>query len=197
MCNDYAYIDPDHVYTDTGTGVLKNLAGITEQSVLEFFESVAVTKRIKELKNRPVKIKDSTTLLFIHKYLFQDVYSWAGQKRVVEIGKDGKQFFPTVRFETAFSYINSLLKEYWAIKKADKPQIAEKLAVILDAVNYLHPFREGNGRAQREFVRVLALEKGYKLNLNPADNADVYERYMAGTVDGDTDKLAELILEIM
>ena len=197
MRNDYAYIDPDHVYTDTGSGVLKNIAGITEQSALEFFESAALTKRIKELKHRPVKIKDSTALLIIHKYLFQDVYSWAGQERVVEISKDGKQFFPTARFEMAFSYINRLLEEYRTIKRADKPQIAEKLAVTLDAVNYLHPFREGNGRAQREFIRVLALEKGYELNLNPADNADVYERYMTGTIDGDTDKLAELILEIM
>ena len=109
MCNDYSYIDPDHVYTDTSTGVLKNIPGITEQSALEFFESAAVTKRIKELKNRPVKIKDSTTLLFIHKYLFQDVYSWAGQKRVVEIGKDGKQFFPTVGYSVNL-FVSSRLK---------------------------------------------------------------------------------------
>ena len=125
------------------------------------------------------------------------MYSWAGQKRVVEIGKDGKQFFPTARFEMAFSYINSLIEEYWAIKRTDKTQITEKLAVILDAVNFLHLFREGNGRTQREFIRVLALEKGYELNLNPADDANVYERYMTGTIGGDTDKLAELILEIM
>ena len=197
MRDDYAYIDPDHIYTDTGTGVLKNLAGITEQDALEFFESAAITKRIKELKDHPIKIKNSTALLAIHKHLFQDVYSWAGQKRLVEIAKDGKQFFPTARFDTAFAYIDSLLAEYRAIVRTEKPLIADKLAKILDAVNYLHPFREGNGRAQREFIRVLALEKGYILNLNPADNADVYERYMTGTVDGDTDKLAELILEIM
>jgi cell filamentation protein len=125
------------------------------------------------------------------------VYSWAGQKRVVEISKGGKQFFPTARFDTAFVYIDKLLTEYRAINKADKPQIAGNLAVILDAVNYLHPFREGNGRAQREFIRILALEKGFELNLNPADNTNVYERYMTGSIEGNTDKLAVLILEIM
>ena len=197
MRNDYAYVDPDHIYTDTGTNVLKNLVDIAEQDALEFFESAAVTKRIKELYDHPVKIKDSTALLAIHKYLFQDVYSWAGQKRVVEISKGGKQFFPTARFDTAFVYIDKLLAEYRAIDKADKPQIAEKLAVILDTVNYLHPFREGNGRAQREFMRILALEKGFELNLNPADNANVYERYMTGCIEGDKDKLAALILEII
>lgn len=45
--------------------------------------------------------------------------------------------------------------------KDDNQNIARKLAEILDNINYLHPFREGNGRAQREFLRLLALEKGF------------------------------------
>lgn len=52
-------------------------------------------------------------------------------------------------------------------------------------VNYLHPFREGNGRTQREFLVLLAREKGWALNLNPPDKMDVYERYMTGTINGD------------
>ena len=79
----------------------------------------------------------------------------------------------------------------------NKSQLAEHLATLLDSINYLHPFREGNGRTQREFIRVLALEKGYTLNLNPPDNLDVYERYMSGTIEGDVKKLAELILDMM
>jgi len=58
-----------------------------------------------------------------------------------------------------------------------------------------NPFREGNGRTQREFLRLLAMEKGLSLNLNPPDNEDVYERYMSGTIDGNVELLAELILE--
>jgi cell filamentation protein len=65
----------------------------------------------------------------------------------------------------------------------------------LDNVNFLHPFREGNGRAQREFLRLLALEKGIKLNLNPPDNKSTYERYMHGTINSDLDTLTTLILE--
>jgi len=68
------------------------------------------------------------------------------------------------------------------LDRSDKPQLAHKLAEILDHVNYLHPFREGNGRTQREFLRLLAMEKGLDLNLNPPDNVDVYERYMSGTI---------------
>lgn len=73
--------------------------------------------------------------------------------------------------------------------------MAYKLAEILDNVNYLHPFREGNGRTQREFLRLLDLEKDIKLNLNPPDNNSVYERYMHGTINSDLQTLTGLILE--
>ncbi len=71
------------------------------------------------------------------------------------------------------------------------------MAEILDNVNYLHPFWEGNGWAQREFIRVLALEKGLTLNLNPPDNKSVYERYMKGTIESDVTILTELIFELI
>jgi cell filamentation protein len=69
------------------------------------------------------------------------------------------------------------------------------LASILDHVNFLHPFREGNGRTQREFIRLLALEKELTLNLNPADNTKVYNQYMQGTINGDIELLSQLIFE--
>jgi len=67
-------------------------------------------------------------------------------------------------------YIDQLIADFKKILKDNKKILAEKLAEILDNVNYLHPFREGNGRTQREFLRLLALEKGLTLNLNPPDN---------------------------
>ena len=133
----------------------------------------------------------------IHHYLFQDVYVWAGKVRTVNISKDGKPFFDGERFAIAFQYIDNLILEYKRIRKTNRNQIAEKLAEILDNVNYLHPFREGNGRTQREFIRLLALEKGYQLNLNPADNKNVYDRYMQGTIESDEKTLTDLILELL
>ncbi|KAA6303253.1 MAG: Adenosine monophosphate-protein transferase VbhT [Candidatus Ordinivivax streblomastigis] len=115
----------------------------------------------------------------------------------MEISKNGKQFFPTSRFDTAFSHIDNLITEYKLLEKHNKSGIAQKLAEILDAINFLHPFREGNGRTQREFIRLLTLEKGYILNLNPADNVDIYERYMQGTIDSDIKKLSQLIYELI
>lgn len=60
-------------------------------------------------------------------------------------------FFNGERFYNGFQYINILISEYRKTKKSEKQEIATKLAEILDNVNYLHPFRDGNGRTQREF----------------------------------------------
>jgi cell filamentation protein len=129
--------------------------------------------------------------------MFQDIYAWAGEKRRVEISKDGKPFFPTSHFDYAFNYINVLIREFKETTETEREGLAKQLAVILDYVNFLHPFREGNGRAQREFLRHLALEKGLTLQLNPPDNKGVYVRYMAGTVEGDVHTLTALILELI
>ena len=116
-------------------------------------------------------------------------------QRKGQLSKDGKQFFPIGNFDNALKFIDSLINEYYRISSADIKSIAQKLAEILDNINYLHPFREGNGRTQREFLRLLALEKGFHLNLNPPDNKNVYDRYMKGTVESDLDILTTLIFE--
>ena len=197
MSNSYKYIDPDFSYTDPETGLLKNLQNITDIDVLLFVESGAVTKRLQDLNESPIQIKGIETLFEIHRYLFQDIYIWAGKKRIVEISKDGKQFFPISHFDKAFRYIDQLISEFKKIPKNDRKSLAEKLAEILDNVNYLHPFREGNGRTQREFLRLLALEKSLILNLNPPDNKSVYERYMKGTIESDVNTLTELLFELI
>ncbi len=197
MSDPYKYVDPDYTYTDPKTGILRNLAGLTDPDDLLFFESGAVAKRIQELYEKPIKIKGIESLFVIHKHLFQDIYAWAGEERKVEISKEGKQFFPTTYFGNAFRYIDTLISDYKKIPKNNKKQIAEKLAEILDTVNFLHPFREGNGRTQREFLRLLALEKNLKLNLNPPDNKKIYDQYMQGTINSDIKTLTKLILELI
>jgi cell filamentation protein len=197
MSNSYRYLDLDNSYIDPTTGILKNLQAITDPEVLIFVESSAVTKRLNELYETPIKIIGIESLFIIHQHLFQDIYVWAGQKRTVDISKDGKQFFPISNFDSALSYIDQLIKEYNEIPKNDFAHLSEKLAELLDSINYLHPFREGNGRAQREFLRLLAQEKGLTLNLNPPDSKSVYERYMKGTIESDIQTLTELIYALI
>ena len=109
MSNSYKYIDNQYTYIDPDTGLLKNLLGITDAEVLLFVESGAVTKRLQELYENPIRINGIANLFQIHEYLFQDLYSWAGKRRMVEISKDGKQFFPIGNFDNALKFIDSLL----------------------------------------------------------------------------------------
>jgi cell filamentation protein len=197
MTGGYSYIDPDYTYTDPKTGVMRNREGIDDRHLLLAFESLKVSIRLEQLQAKPIRIKNAETLLGIHKHLFQDVYLWAGKIRTVEISKGDKPFFPLSHFRNAFLSIDALIAQYRQTDMNDKRLLAHKLAEILDHVNFLHPFREGNGRTQREFLRLLALEKGLTLNLNPPDNANIYERYMSGTVNGDVEQLAVLIQEII
>jgi cell filamentation protein len=94
-------------------------------------------------------------------------------------------------------YIDQLIADFKKIAKDDTLQLAKKLAEILDNVNYFHPFREGNGRTQREFLRLLASEKGLTLNLNPPDNESTSDKYMKGTIKSDITTLTELIFELI
>ena len=164
----YQYHDPDSIYTDPATGVLRNRLGITDERKLASVEALETAARLAELERRPIRIKGSSTLLDIHRFLFAGLYDWAGQVRRVEISKQGKQFLATAAFPASFAYIDDLIVAY---RRADDavPVIAQRLAEILDSVNYLHPFREGNGRAQREFVRALAIEGGYRHHQAAAD----------------------------
>ncbi len=197
MSNSYKYIDEKSIYIDPKTGVLRNLLGVEDEETLNFVESAIVTKKLKEFYENPIVISGVETLLLIHKLLFEEIYSWAGEVRTIEISKNGEQFFPTLYFEKGFNYVNVLIEEFKEIDKSDKLQLSQKLAEILDNVNYLHPFREGNGRTQREFLRLLALEKGFKLNLNPVDDSSVYEKYMKGTIESNVNILTELIFELI
>ena len=197
MRDEYKYIDQEYTYIDPKTGVLRNLGNIDDERLLSAFEGLKVARRLEELNDNPIKIINSSALFEIHKYLFQDVYKWAGERRIVEISKAGKQFFPLNHFDTALVYIDNLISNFYKLDKKDIGKIARQLANILDTVNELHPFREGNGRTQREMVRTLALEKGYVLNLNPPNDLEVYGRYISGTINSDVEKLTVLIHELL
>jgi cell filamentation protein len=75
--NSYQYIDSDYTTTDPTTGVLRNKENLNDHKLLMAFESFKVAERLEELKTKPLTIKGSTSLMTIHKYLFQDVYEWA------------------------------------------------------------------------------------------------------------------------
>ncbi len=96
--------------------------------------------------------------------------------RTVEISKGGTPFFSLSHFHRAFPFIDSLIEQYRKIAGSDRPALAYKLAEILDTVNYLHPFREGNTRTVAVFAIKYFRSLGYKVMGDAFERNSLYFR---------------------
>ena len=192
----YKYIDPNNQYTYPDSTVLVNKQNITNIEEAYRNEHLFVTRRLADLRLEPIHVYSMSDILAIHNYLFQDVYAWAGQYRKVNISKSGNPFMPIQSFNTAETHMNHLIHSYHQTANS-KDEIIVHLIEILDNLNYFHPFREGNGRTQREVIRSLALSKGYSAQIRVEQDDEVYNLYMDGTVNEDLGKLKELLIRIL
>ncbi|MBS7053926.1 MAG: Fic family protein [Streptococcus salivarius] len=192
----YKYIDPNNQYTYPDSTVLVNKQNITNIEEAYRNEHLFVTRRLADLRLEPIHVYSMSDILAIHNYLFQDVYAWAGQYRKVNISKSGNPFMPIQSFNTAETHMNNLIHSYRQTANS-KDEIIMHLSEILDNLNYFHPFREGNGRTQREVIRSLALSKGYSAQIRVEQDDEVYNLYMDGTVHEDLGKLKELLIRIL
>lgn len=151
--------DTKYCYPDSD--VLVNKLDIRDPNKLQIFERKLTMLRLLELIDKPIEGKfDLKHLQAIHAYIFQDVYDWAGKIRTVDIAKGNT--FCNVRFiSSQADVIFSKLKEEYYLAGLEEYMFTKRLAYYFSEINALHPFREGNGRSQREFIRSLALKNGY------------------------------------
>lgn len=105
----------------------------------------------------------------IHKHLFQDIYDWAGQTRDINISKKGSHFCPCDEIENQSERIFSRLRKENYLENLAKNEFVPEFVNLYVATNYLHPFREGNGRTQRLFLSQLARNAGYNLDFADID----------------------------
>lgn len=158
-------IDP---YIDADTGILRNLLGARTAEELAYRESQIVFANEMALSTDDIApTRDIAELALIHKKLFAEVYDWAGQFRVVDIKKneEGAEFFlPKSKIVTACNYIFAELQKNDYLHHVDKHDFTIALADFYDKLNYIHPFREGNGRVQRLFWSRVAQNAGYRID---------------------------------
>lgn len=156
----------DAKYCYPNSEVLINKLGIKDLDKLHTVERKLTLVRLMELLEKPINGNfDLKHLQAIHKYIFQDIYDWAGKIRVVDIAKGN--MFCNVRFiEDQAEQIFLKLQQEKYLVGLDEETFAKRLAYYFSEINALHPFREGNGRSQREFVRSLALRNGYLVHFD-------------------------------
>jgi cell filamentation protein len=147
-------------------GILKNIPGFTDQSALDDFERIQALKAIVNLEIDPLKGHfDAAHLRQVHARIFKNIYPWAGEFRKVNIRRSSSYFFAVVQFMGA--NLNRTFEDLAAekhLKGLDADSFALRAAHYLGELNSIHPFREGNGRTQREFIRQLAAEAGHRIN---------------------------------
>lgn len=152
-------------YCYPGTDLLINLFDERNSEKLSSLETTFTTRRIYQLYEKPIAGSFGLThLQKIHKFIFKDIYPFAGEFRDEQISKGTTTFAHPLHINSFGNEIMKELKNENFLIGSDKAKFAEKASYYLGEINILHPFREGNGRVQREFFRLLALKNGYELD---------------------------------
>ncbi|MCL1897804.1 MAG: Fic family protein, partial [Micrococcales bacterium] len=158
------FVDP---YIDPEIGELRNLLGARSSDELKRLEPQAVFANELELPESGIPHScDFDELCAIHGQLFSGVYDWAGQIRTVDIkkGHAGAEFFlPVTYIRRAAAFVFDELCADGNLTGLRRDEFVKRLAYYYDQLNYIHTFREGNGRTQRVFWTRIANSAGYDL----------------------------------
>ncbi|SRR6266702_6303671 len=180
------FVDP---YFDESIGALKNLLGAKTLEELQELEPQIVFANQLEIESVSIpRSNNLSEVLFIHKQLFKGIYEWAGQIRTVDIKKNDEdaEFFLIVgKIPSAANYVFAKLAEEDHLKGLSQVIFTKRLAYHYDQLNYIHPFREGNGRVQRIFWSRIAKDAGYEIgwDLILGDENDKASRIAAEQMD--------------
>ena len=183
--------DP-YCYADTS--VLKNIPGIRNQADLERFESAIVKQR--SLEALPSGKLSVSHYRRVHHHLFQDVYRWAGRFRTVRTHKGSSTFCYPEHIADQMQGLFAGLREADFFAELEPSEFASRAANFLSTLNAIHPFREGNGRAQNAFLGLLAARAGHALELVRLNEA-TFRAAMIESFSGSEEPLAAQIRDLI
>ena|GEM_PF-851800 len=193
-------------------GVLKNKLGATDEDKLAVLEADAVRRRLFEVELEPPLEGDFNAdhLKAIHQHLFQDVYEWAGHTRdervtlsdgtvatePILIKAEGQPFLVGPAIPAALDVLGAKLREADNLRGLPREEFAERAADVMIELNDIHPFREGNGRTQRAFMRELAKEAGHDLDFSVVSAERMVQASIAAHEQGDPSMMRRMFDEI-
>ncbi len=175
-----------------GTTCLINKFDIKDENVLKDLETTVTFGKITEYSLNPLfNTYDVTHYKAIHKFLFEDIYDWAGEYRTVDMSKKGTSFAKAENIDDLMSKCFDRLKRNNFFKGFIFDEFIDSIADFYCNTNMIHPFREGNGRTQRVFLSQLINLNGYCINFADIDTDEL----MIATIqaaNGVTDYLKEI-----
>lgn len=183
-------------YCYPNSSILINKLNIHNQKELQIYEAKITAAKLLALRQKGIIGKfDSKHLNSIHKYLFEDIYPFAGKYRNENIAKGVFRFADCEYIEQELNKLLNNLRAEQYLANLSKENLAERLAFYLSELNVLHPYREGNGRTIREFIRELALKNNYIFDLSKIHPSEFLEASVRSIVD--TKELENIIYKCL
>ncbi len=142
----------------------------------------------------PFKKVDFEFYKYLHEYIFGEIYDWAGTIRRVNMSKMGTRFCPAEKIEERAKIIFDGLKAHNYLKDFIGEEFVNEFVDLYCALNYLHPFREGNGRIQRLFLLMLLRDMGKNIDFKNIDK-DLLMIATIKSVSGDVFMLRNIFKE--
>lgn len=175
--------------------VLKNKFNIRDAKQLDIMElsvtSMLIAKAAIEI---PFENVDFDFYKNLHKYIFADIYDWAGTVRTVDMSKKGTNFCPADKINERGQRIFQRLVDLDFLRNINGDDFIVEFTDLYCDLNYLHPFREGNGRTQRLFLSMLVSNLGMSLDFAQID-ADYLMIATIKSVNGDIFMLRDIFRE--
>lgn len=190
------YEERDSKYCYENTNTLINKLNIRDSKVLQKYEAkITAAKLLALMQKGIIGNFDVNHINSIHKYLFEDIYPFAGKYRTENIAKGVFRFAEWEYIEPELERLLDELKKENYLENLSKEKLAERLAYYLSELNVLHPYREGNGRTTREFIRELALKNEYVLDLRKVSPKEFLDACLKSIID--TEDLTKILYECL
>jgi len=189
------YDSMDDPYCYPGTKVLKNRRNLRAQELLDRFETAITAQRFNE--SMPAGKLTEQHYRRVHRHIFKDVYTWAGEYREkVRISKGDSTFCYPEHIPREMAKLFSGLRRDNNLQKLSAREFAHGAAKFLATLNAIHPFRDGNGRSQLAFMGLLANAAGHQLHLERIIPAD-FLTAMIRSFQGDEGLLVEQMTRLL
>lgn len=170
----FKYSSSHSKYCYPDSDILINNFDIKDPMLLQEAEELFTTQRLYELIIEPIEgTINFDYLKRIHCYIFQDIYPFAGKVREEDISKDSFRFASWIHIDQCAEKLFEELANESFDFCSSKEQFALRSAYYMAELNVLHPFREGNGRAIREFIRILAERCNFRLSWNAIEHNEI------------------------
>lgn len=179
----YTTVQSMYCYPDSD--VLKNKLNIRDKEELKRAEEEFTAVKQLVMLQEPLRGRFTKThFLRIHRFMFEDVYPFAGHIRKEQISKGDTMFYPPHLIDRELSRIFDEVHTKKLLAEKEQAKQIQNLSHVMAELNIIHPFREENGRSIRELIRCMGLEYGLLLNWGNTDRDTLLDAAIA-SVDND------------